>query len=115
MVNRFLVILLISAGFTVIRAEDPWSLSKAHPVTIDAINHKHEHRGGETNPLIRFYQNYISPLSGSTCHYSPTCSRYTGEAIRKFGLLKGMMMGTDRLIRCHPGQREYPVDIPKDY
>lgn len=112
---RILVIGLLSSGFSVICGEDPWSLSKAHPVTSDAIPHRHEHRGGETNPLIRFYQNYISPLSGSTCHYTPTCSRYTAEAIRKFGLLKGMLMGTDRLIRCHPGQREHPHDLPKEY
>lgn len=65
--------------------------------------------------LIRFYQNYVSPLSGSTCHYSPTCSRYTAEAVARFGLLKGIIMGTDRLIRCHPGQREFPIDPPKDY
>ncbi len=96
-------------------AEDPWSISRAHPVTGDAIPHVHEQSRAETNPLIRFYQNYVSPLSGATCHYTPTCSRYTGEAIRKFGLFKGIVMGTDRLIRCHPGQRDYPVDPPKEY
>lgn len=105
------VFLLIAVGAA--SAEDPWSISRAHPVTIEALPDAHEHAKGETNPLIRFYQNYISPLSGSTCHYSPTCSRYTAEAIRKFGTFKGIIMGTDRLIRCHPGQRDYPVDLPK--
>jgi uncharacterized protein len=107
------MLFLTAAGS--VRSEDPWSISRAHPVTGDAIPPVHEHSRAETNPLIRFYQNYVSPLSGSTCHYTPTCSRYTGEAIRKFGLLKGIVMGTDRLIRCHPGQRDYPVDPPKEY
>ncbi|MBN8222766.1 MAG: membrane protein insertion efficiency factor YidD [Spirochaetes bacterium] len=98
-----------------IGAEDPWSISRAHPVTDETLHEKHEHTKADSNPLIRFYQNYISPLSGSTCHYAPTCSRYTAEAIRKFGMFKGIIMGTDRLIRCHPGQREYPLDPPKDY
>lgn len=100
---------------TAICAEEPWSISRAHPVTSDALTQEHIHPREPSNFLIRFYQNYVSPLSGSTCHYQPTCSRYTAEAIRKFGLIKGMVMGTDRLIRCHPGQREYPVDLPRDY
>lgn len=115
MVLRICLILAFVVLGGALSAEDPWSISRAHPVTADAIFDTHEHRRGESNPLIRFYQNYISPLSGSTCHYSPTCSRYTAEAIRSFGLLKGMVMGMDRLIRCHPGQREYPLDLPKDY
>lgn len=108
----FLIMSLPAVG---IFAEDPWSISRAHPVTSDALAREHSHPRESSNFLIRFYQDYVSPLSGSTCHYQPTCSRYTAEAIRKFGLFKGMVMGTDRLIRCHPGQREYPVDIPRDY
>jgi len=96
-------------------AEEPWSISTRHPVTREAFRLREPHQHAETNILIRFYQNYISPLSGNTCHYTPTCSRYTAEAISKFGLLKGMIMGTDRLIRCHPGQREYPVDVPREH
>lgn len=96
-------------------AEDPWSISTAHPVTQEAYPDMHTHKEPGTNFLIRFYQLYISPLSGSTCHYTPTCSRYTAVAVREYGMLKGMVMGMDRLIRCHPGQREYPLDLPKDY
>lgn len=100
---------------TALHAEDPWSLSRAHPVTQDALPAEHHHAAPATNGLIRFYQAYISPLSGSTCRYTPTCSRYTAEAVAKFGIFKGIVMGTDRLIRCHPGQREYPVDPPVEY
>jgi putative membrane protein insertion efficiency factor len=98
-----------------VAAEDPWSISRQHPVTREAIRVEERPAPLPANMLIRFYQNYVSPLSGSTCHYSPTCSRYTAEAVARFGLLKGIIMGTDRLIRCHPGQREFPIDPPKDY
>jgi uncharacterized protein len=108
-------LLCILLTFGTLHAEDPWSLSRAHPVTREAIQPEHAHATLPLNPIIRFYQSYISPLSGSTCRYSPTCSRYTAEAVAKFGLFKGLIMGTDRLIRCHPGQREYPIDLPVDY
>jgi putative membrane protein insertion efficiency factor len=114
-VHLFFLAAFLLSGSNSVFAEDPWSISRTHPVTAEAIPHSHEHKDNQSNLLIRFYQNYISPLSGSSCHYSPTCSRYTAEAIRKFGLFKGMIMGTDRLIRCHPGQREYPVDLPKEF
>jgi hypothetical protein len=110
---RFLI-----AGFlfvTGVSAEEPWSISLRHPITREVIPADAHRVTLQGNFLIRFYQKYISPLSGSTCHYSPTCSRYTAEAITHFGLCKGIIMGIDRLIRCHPGQREYPIDPPKDY
>ncbi len=52
--------------------------------------------------LIRFYQRYISPLSGPSCKYSPTCSHYGIEAIERFGALKGTGMTIWRILRCNP-------------
>ena len=52
--------------------------------------------------LIRFYQLVISPALGPKCRYTPTCSAYTVEALRKYGLIKGGWMGLKRLARCHP-------------
>ena len=52
--------------------------------------------------LIRFYQLVISPMLGPKCRYTPTCSAYTVEALKKHGLLKGGWMGLKRLARCHP-------------
>jgi putative membrane protein insertion efficiency factor len=52
--------------------------------------------------LVRFYQRRISPLTPPSCIYSPSCSEYTYQAIAKYGVLRGVAMGTERLMRCHP-------------
>ncbi|MGB4704178.1 MAG: membrane protein insertion efficiency factor YidD [Candidatus Saccharicenans sp.] len=52
--------------------------------------------------LIKAYQLLISPLLGSRCRFYPSCSEYTYEAIKKYGLLKGCWLGSRRLLRCHP-------------
>jgi hypothetical protein len=53
--------------------------------------------------LIRFYQYALSPyLGGSKCRYTPTCSQYTLEAIKKYGPIKGIYLGAKRLSKCHP-------------
>ena len=51
---------------------------------------------------IRLYQLTISPLLGSHCRHTPTCSQYAIEAIREWGVLKGIWLGTKRIARCHP-------------
>jgi hypothetical protein len=51
---------------------------------------------------IRFYQRRISPLTGPTCRFHPTCSQYTLEAVQKYGSLKGSWLGVRRIFRCHP-------------
>lgn len=51
---------------------------------------------------IRFYQQAISPLTPPSCRFTPTCSQYMVEAIQKHGPLKGLYLGTRRILRCHP-------------
>ncbi len=52
--------------------------------------------------LIKGYKILISPLLGRNCRFYPTCSEYTHEAIQKHGLIKGLLLGTKRLLKCHP-------------
>ena len=52
--------------------------------------------------LVRFYQVAISPLKPPTCCFSPTCSTYALEALKKYGLLKGGRLALRRIMRCHP-------------
>jgi len=51
---------------------------------------------------IKIYQWVLSPLLPNSCRYTPTCSVYTIEAIKKYGPLKGGWLGLKRISRCHP-------------
>ena len=51
---------------------------------------------------VRCYQVWISPLLGPTCRFTPTCSQYAIEAVRKYGALRGAWKATCRIARCHP-------------
>ena len=52
--------------------------------------------------IVRFYQKFISPYKPSCCRFTPTCSQYALEALRKYGPLKGSWLAFKRIIRCHP-------------
>ncbi|WP_082830762.1 membrane protein insertion efficiency factor YidD [Cochleicola gelatinilyticus] len=66
--------------------------------------------------LIRGYQKFISPLTPSTCRYSPTCSYYTVEALQKHGLFYGSWLSLKRIACCNPwgGQGYDPVPPRKE-
>lgn len=51
---------------------------------------------------ICFYQRCISPLTPPACRFTPTCSQYAVEAIRKHGPFKGFWLAVKRISRCHP-------------
>lgn len=51
---------------------------------------------------IRFYQLCLSPLFPAACRYTPTCSQYAVEALRRHGALRGGMLALRRIARCHP-------------
>lgn len=52
--------------------------------------------------IIRVYQWTLSPLLGNACRYYPSCSRYTYEAVQRFGAMRGSWMGIKRILRCNP-------------
>ena len=66
---------------------------------------------------IKLYQWTLSPILSSVfgmkCRYEPSCSHYAIGAIREWGVLKGIWMGTKRILRCNPygGMGQDPVPI----
>lgn len=52
--------------------------------------------------LIAAYQRWISPSMPRRCRYEPSCSAYTAGAVRRFGVLRGVVLGGWRLMRCNP-------------
>ena len=66
--------------------------------------------------LIKGYKFLISPLLGNSCRYMPTCSEYSIEALKNFGLFKGSYLSLKRILSCHPikflggGEGFDPVD-----
>lgn len=55
--------------------------------------------------IIDLYKKYISPSLGCHCKYYPTCSTYVREAVDKYGIIKGNILGLYRIIRCNPFSR----------
>jgi len=51
---------------------------------------------------IAAYQRWVSPAMPRRCRFEPTCSAYASIAIRRFGLLRGLVLATWRLLRCNP-------------
>jgi putative membrane protein insertion efficiency factor len=65
---------------------------------------------------IRLYRLFLSPFLGRSCRYLPTCSEYTEEAVRTYGLWAGSWIGFARLQRCGPmgasGYDPVPATLP---
>jgi putative membrane protein insertion efficiency factor len=52
--------------------------------------------------VIKAYQYLISPMLGPSCRYTPTCSEYSAQAVKKYGAIKGLWLSIKRVGRCHP-------------
>jgi putative membrane protein insertion efficiency factor len=52
--------------------------------------------------LIKLYQILISPHLGHACRYTPSCSEYSIQALKKYGLIKGLYLSGKRIISCNP-------------
>ena len=51
---------------------------------------------------VYFYRSFISPFTPPACRYTPTCSQYAIDAVKKHGPFKGIWLTIKRLLRCHP-------------
>ena len=64
-------------------------------------------------PLIKFirlYQILISQYLGSNCKFSPSCSNYSIEALKKYGLVKGLYLASIRILKCNPWNKNCGFD-----
>lgn len=52
--------------------------------------------------VIRLYQKWVSPLTGSNCRFHPTCSSYAYGSIDRYGFARGVVLTMRRIARCHP-------------
>ena len=52
-------------------------------------------------PIV-LYRRFISPALPRRCKYEPTCSRYAVDAVREYGVLRGLVLAGWRLLRCNP-------------
>jgi hypothetical protein len=52
--------------------------------------------------LIKLYRFAISPMLGSNCRFTPTCSAYALTALQRHGTIKGSWLAIKRISRCHP-------------
>ena len=62
--------------------------------------------------IIKFYQLFISPLLGPSCRYTPTCSHYGVQAIKKYGPFKGGWLTLKRIASCHPWGKHGHDPVP---
>jgi len=65
--------------------------------------------------ILRFYKSQISPLLPPACKYTPTCSEYAMEAIEEYGVVKGSLLASWRLLRCNPFSRGGYDPVPKPH
>jgi putative membrane protein insertion efficiency factor len=65
---------------------------------------------------LRFYKAYLSMLFAGSCRFEPTCSRYSYEAVERFGVVRGSWLTLKRLLRCQPLSRKFGFDpVPETW
>jgi len=60
---------------------------------------------------IKVYQKFVSPILGKNCRFYPSCSEYSYQVIKKYGMAKGLMLGFWRVLRCNPWNKG-GIDLP---
>ena len=99
-------------------ATDLAFIRKANPITTPKQQEVVRFNPQETSELklaatglIRLYQKFISSQDGPSCNFIPTCSRFGMACIQKYGVMRGIFLTADRLLRCNGSQsRHYHKD-----
>ena len=98
----YLTVMIILISVSALMAQKP---------PLDRMKGPHKQSFEDKTPpstVIKLYQRYVSPIDGDRCPMYPGCSSYMAEAVAKHGIVKGVMMGTDRLLRCGRKLQSYP-------
>jgi len=85
---------------------------------VNSVSQAKRHSWGARAALFALdgYKAYLSLLFAGSCRFEPSCSRYAYEAIERFGVARGVWLGTKRLLRCHPLSGEFGYDpVPEKW
>lgn len=77
-------------------------MAKVHDITVVAMNPLSKSLSFLLSLPIWFYRGAISPFLPNSCRYTPTCSAYALEALRRHGPVRGLWLTVKRICRCHP-------------
>ncbi len=64
--------------------------------------------------LIKLYKIILSPYFGNNCRFTPTCSTYTYQSIKRFGFIKGGWLGFIRILKCNPWGGSGLDEVPQE-
>lgn len=111
------VVLLTSPAFAD-EAADLAFIRKANPIATEKPQEVVRFNPRETSELkfaatglIHLYQQFISSQDKPACNFTPSCSRFGMACIQEYGMLRGILLTADRLLRCNGSQA---VHFPKD-
>lgn len=103
-----LIVITLSTSSYAGEATDLSFILKANPIIKERPQIVSHFKFQETSELklaatglIRLYQKFISSQDGPSCNFTPTCSRFGMACIQEYGMLRGILLTADRLIRCN--------------
>jgi len=102
------LVFLIPASYVESREWGPWDRDRVYEKEVKSLTPRQPKSPYATTVttfplklLITFFQKVISPVDGPTCDFYPTCSGYSIQVLKKHGLLLGLAMASERIIRDH--------------
>ncbi len=87
-----------------VRLSEQFSLSRENPNELQAV----------LSGLFLFYKSFLSSQDNQRCSFHPSCSEYGLEAVKKLGVVRGIMCTCDRLTRCNGfSPQQYDIDLER--
>ena len=103
-----LVVVILSTSSYADKATDLAFIRSVNPIIKEKLQKVSHFNLQETSELkfaatglIRLYQKFISSQDGPSCNFTPTCSRFGMACIQEYGMLRGIFLTADRLLRCN--------------